>query len=74
MSNYMFIDGNNLACRAAFANPSLKIDLIDFSSDFNPDDAMDDDKTFQTGAIHGFMRSIATLRRNHPDFYIRYFR
>jgi len=70
MANYLLIDGNNLAYRAAFANPGLKVDLIDFNGDFNPDSAFDDDKTFPTGAIHGFMRSLVMLRTNYPDSYI----
>jgi len=70
MTNYLLVDGNNLACRAAFANAGLKIDLIDFERDFNPDDAFDDDKTFPTGAIHGFLRSLASLRTRFPDSYL----
>ena len=70
MANYLLVDGNNLACRAAFANADLKIDLIDFEGDFNPDDAFDDDKTFPTGAIHGFFRSLASLRAKFPDSYL----
>jgi 5'-3' exonuclease len=70
MSKYLFIDGNNLAIRSAFADSELHVDLIDFDEDFNPDEAFDDDKRFPTSALHGFFKSLIALRNSYPEYYI----
>ena len=70
MAKYLFVDGNNLGVRAAFAHHDLHIDLIDFDGDFNPDDAMDADKRFPTGVLFGFTKSLMAIRRNNPEHFI----
>lgn len=67
---YLFIDSNNLGCRASFANKDLGVDLLDHDKDYNPDDALKHESWFPTGAMHGFFRMIASIRRAYPDRYI----
>jgi len=67
---YLIIDGNNLGCRSSFAFRNLAVDLIDYTQDFNPDSIGSSKGEFPTGAIHGFLRNVAAIRRNYPDRYI----
>lgn len=68
---YLFIDGNNLGVRTAFANKELGIDLIDYSQDsFNPDDTISGEDHFPTGSIHGFFKTLNAIKRTYPDRYI----
>jgi 5'-3' exonuclease len=67
---YLFIDGNNLGVRCSFSNQGLSIDFIDYSKDYNPDDVLDVNQKFPTGAIHGFFKSLNYLKRAYPDRYI----
>ena len=68
---FLFIDGNNLGVRTAFANSGLRADMIDFKKDdFNPDEAFDDDKSFPTSTLHGFFKTLAMCRQQYPEFYI----
>jgi len=66
---FLFIDGNNLGIRASFANKELSVDMFDYSEDFNPDDTVGDKHVMPTGALHGFMTTIAALRRRFPGRY-----
>jgi 5'-3' exonuclease len=69
--NYLFIDGNNLGVRSSFANKALGIELLDYQSDsFSPDDVLKHDKRFPTGAIHGFFRSVASIKKMFPERYV----
>lgn len=67
---YLFVDGNNLGCRASFVFRNLAIDLIDYTQDFNPDSIGSSKGAFPTGAMHGFLRNIAAVRRAYPDRYV----
>jgi len=67
---YLLIDANNVACRAAFVNRDLGVNFIDYSSDFNPDDSLKTDNYFPTGAMHGFFKMLAAVRRMYSDRYI----
>ena len=68
---YLFIDGNNLGVRTAFANKELGIDLIDYSQDsFNPDDTISGEDHFPTGSIHGFFKTLNAIKRTYPYRYI----
>lgn len=67
---YLFIDGNNLGCRSAFANKDLGVDFIDYSKDTNPDDVLNANSKFPTGAMFGFFRTINLVRRSFPDRYV----
>lgn len=67
---FLFIDGNNLGVRHSFANKDLGVDFIDYTSDFNPDETLQVDNHFPTGAIHGFFRTILSLKKMYPDRYI----
>lgn len=70
MGKYLFVDGNNLGIRSAFANQDLKVEMIDFKGDFNPDDTLQDKAFFPTGALHGFFRSLTSFIRNYKDHYV----
>lgn len=68
---YLLIDGNNLGVRTSFANKELGIDMLDYSSDtFNPDEILRHDNRFPTGSLHGFFRTVASIRRLFPDRYL----
>lgn len=67
---YLFIDGNNLGIRASFANKDLSVDFMDYSADFNPDEVGKIGKRLPTGSIHGFFRSLKSVRLSFPDRYI----
>ena len=67
---YLFVDGNNLGCRSSFVHKSLSINLIDYTQDFNPDSIGSSKGEFPTGATHGFLRTIAAIRRDYPDRYV----
>ena len=66
---YLFIDANNLGCRAAFTNKDLRVDFIDYSADFNPDDVLKPSSGFPTGAMHGFFKMLTSVRNLYPDRY-----
>ena len=70
MEKLLLIDGNNMAMRSAYTFLNLSVSLIDFSKDFNPDNAMDRNNNFPTGVLHGFFKSLASLRARYPDYYI----
>lgn len=65
---FIFVDGNNLAIRSAFANSELSAQ-ISTSEDgpIHPDDIFDSGERFPTGVFHGFFRSIAMLRNSYPE-------
>ena len=69
MERLLLVDGNNLAIRCAHAF-NLSANLTDFSKPFNPDDVMDNSNVFPTGVLHGFFKSIVTLRGHFPEHYI----
>lgn len=63
---FIFVDGNNLAIRSAFANSELSAQ-IDSSDTGHPDDIFESGERFPTGVFHGFFRSIAMLRNSYPE-------
>jgi len=67
---HLFIDGNNLGIRSSFANGDLSVSFIDFEGDFDPDAVLDEGSWFPTGAIHGFMTTLAMYRGRFPQHYI----
>jgi 5'-3' exonuclease len=66
---YLFIDANNLGCRAAFVNKDLRVNFIDYSADFDPDDVLKPSSGFPTGAMHGFFRMLTSVRNLNPNRY-----
>lgn len=70
MEKLILIDGNNMAMRSAYTFMNLSVPLMDFTKEFNPDNAMDKSNNFPTGVLHGFFKSLASMRNRYPDHYI----
>jgi 5'-3' exonuclease len=70
MEKLLLIDGNNMAMRSAYSFMNLSVPLMDFTKEFNPDNAMDKSNNFPTGVLHGFFKSLASMRNRYPDYYI----
>ena len=67
---FIFIDGNNLAIRSAFANSELSVNLGNNEDNAHPDDIFDISNEFPTGVLHGFFRSIIFLKKEFPCHYM----